>query len=207
MESNSPEWHSESAFYFRWELRKHWEHWRTRTVKEKTDKQQQLLAEVQWFYRIPKARKHQEKNSVWHKCMETISYFSWRRKKYWRHTCKRSQSSYVSEFFIEIKKKDGDQYEPTTLTFHRSLQRYLNDHRSTLNILKDQQFSLSREALSSRKRQLLRDFGKGNRCHKPLVPCQTQKRTVDVWTRRIWRPRSCKELSVTPLRVPSTRWE
>ena len=67
-------------------------------------------------------------------------------------------------FFMEIKKKDGDQYKPTTLTsFHRSLQWYLNDHGSTPNILKDQQFSLSREALSSRKRQLLRNFGKGNR--------------------------------------------
>ena len=56
------------------------------------------------------------------------------------------------------------QYGPTTLTsIHRSLQRYLNDHGSTLNILKGQQFSLSREALSLRKRQLLRDFGKGNR--------------------------------------------
>lgn len=66
--------------------------------------------------------------------------------------------------FLEIKKKDGDQYEPTTLTsFHRSLQRYLYDHRSTLNILKDQQFSLCREGFSPRKRQLLRNFGKGNR--------------------------------------------
>ena len=66
-------------------------------------------------------------------------------------------------FFMEMK-KDGEQYEPTTLTsFHLSLQRYLNDHSSTLNILKDQQFSLSREALSARKRQLLPDFGKGNR--------------------------------------------
>ena len=85
---------------------------------------------------------------------------------------------HMSRFFMEIKKDDGDQYEPTALTsFHRSLQRYLNDHRSTLNILKDQQFSLSREALfSSRKRQLLREFVRAI-AHKPLVPCQTQKRT------------------------------
>ena len=71
---------------------------------------------------------------------------------------------HMCRFFMEIKKKDGEQYEPRTLiSFHRSLQRYLNDHGSTLNIFKDQQFSLSRGALSSRKRQLLRDFGKGNR--------------------------------------------
>ena len=66
----------------------------------------------------------------------------------------------MSRFSMDIKKKDGDQYEPAILTsFHRSLQRYLNDHGSTLNILKDQQLSLSREALTSRGRQLLRDFG------------------------------------------------
>lgn len=41
----------------------------------------------------------------------------------------------MSRFFMGIKKNDGDQYEPTTLTsFHRSQQRYLN-HVSALNIL------------------------------------------------------------------------
>lgn len=66
----------------------------------------------------------------------------------------------MSRFSMDIKKKDGDQYEPAILiSFQRSLQRYLNDHGSTLNILKDQQLSLPREALTSRGRQLLRDFG------------------------------------------------
>lgn len=42
---------------------------------------------------------------------------------------------HMSRFFMGIKKNDGAQYEPTTLTsFHRSQQRYLN-HVSTLNIL------------------------------------------------------------------------
>ena len=81
----------------------------------------------------------------------------------------------MSRFSMDIKKKDGDQYEPATLTsFHRSLQRYLNDHGSTLNILKDQHFSLSREALASRRRQLLRHFGKGNRpkAARPLTDAE-----------------------------------
>ena len=66
----------------------------------------------------------------------------------------------MSRFSMDIKKKDGDQYEPAILiSFQRSLQRYLNDHGSTLNILKDQQLSLPREALTSRGGQLLRDFG------------------------------------------------
>lgn len=70
----------------------------------------------------------------------------------------------MCRFFMEIKKKDGEQYEPVSLTsFQRSLQRYLNDKGSTTNILKDNQFSKSREVLQSRKRQLVHEFGKGNR--------------------------------------------
>ena len=44
----------------------------------------------------------------------------------------------ICQFLIEIKKKDGGSYEPATLqSFQRSLQRYLNDKNSKLNILKD----------------------------------------------------------------------
>ena len=49
---------------------------------------------------------------------------------------------------MDAKKKDGDPYEPSTLTsFQRSLQRYLKDKGSKLNILKDNEFSKSREVL------------------------------------------------------------
>ena len=51
-------------------------------------------------------------------------------------------NAYMCRFFMDIKKKDGDQYEPSTLTyFHRSLQRYLNDYGSKTNKLKDQDLS------------------------------------------------------------------
>ena len=52
-----------------------------------------------------KSLKTTRKNSVWHKCMKTISYFSWRREKHWRHTCKRPQPSYVS--FLRGDKEKG----------------------------------------------------------------------------------------------------
>ena len=43
----------------------------------------------------------------------------------------------ICRFMMEIKKKDGGTYEPATLqSFQRSLQRYLNDKNSKLNILK-----------------------------------------------------------------------
>lgn len=70
----------------------------------------------------------------------------------------------VCRFFMEIRKKDGEAYEPTSLTsFHRSLQRYLNDKQSTINILKDKEFIKSREVLSSKKKQLVEVNAKGNR--------------------------------------------
>ena len=44
----------------------------------------------------------------------------------------------ICQFLMVIKKKDGGSYEPATLqSFQRSLQRYLNDKNSKLNILKD----------------------------------------------------------------------
>ena len=48
-------------------------------------------------------------------------------------------------------------------SFQRSLQRYLNDKNSKLNILKDQEFLKSREVLLSKKKQLVFEEVKGNR--------------------------------------------
>ena len=39
----------------------------------------------------------------------------------------------MCRFFMSVKKKDGSHYEPVSLTsFHRSLQRFLNDKGSPL---------------------------------------------------------------------------
>ena len=72
----------------------------------------------------------------------------------------------ICQFLIVIKKKDGGSYEPATLqSFQRSLQRYLNDKNSKLNILKDWEFLKSREVLLSKKKQLVFEEAKGNRPH------------------------------------------
>ena len=62
-------------------------------------------------------------------------------------------------FFHECKKKDGGPYEPSTLTSfsQRSLQRYLKDKGSKLNILKDNEFSKAREVLLAKKKQLVEE--------------------------------------------------
>ena len=70
----------------------------------------------------------------------------------------------MCRFFMEITKKDGGAYEPCSLaSFHRSLQRFLNDKNSKMNIIKDHEFSKSREVLSSKKKQLCEVHAKGNR--------------------------------------------
>ena len=57
----------------------------------------------------------------------------------------------ICQFLMEIKKKDGGSYEPAMLqSFQRSLQRYLNNKNSKLNILKDQEFFKSKEVLLSK---------------------------------------------------------
>ena len=65
---------------------------------------------------------------------------------------------------MKIRKQNGEMYEPSSLaSVHRSLQRYLNDKNSTLNLFKDQEFSKSREVLKAKKRELVEQHAKGNR--------------------------------------------
>ena len=65
---------------------------------------------------------------------------------------------------MNVRKKNGDVYEPTSLKdFQRSLQRYLNDKSAQVNILQDQEFSKSREVLLAKKRELVQQHAKGNR--------------------------------------------
>ena len=72
----------------------------------------------------------------------------------------------ICQFLVEIKKEDGGSYEPATLqSFQRSLQRYLNDKNSKLNILEDREFLKSRDALLSKKKQLIFEEAKENRPH------------------------------------------
>ena len=63
-----------------------------------------------------------------------------------------------------LRKVDGTEYEPGTLTsFQRSLQRSLNESGPSINIIDGEKFKLSREVLSSKRRQLVVEHGKGNR--------------------------------------------
>lgn len=59
-------------------------------------------------------------------------------------------------FFKDIRKKNGDEYEPGTLTcLQRSIQRHLR--------IQGDEFKLSREVLCAKRKQLVVERGKGNR--------------------------------------------
>jgi len=65
--------------------------------------------------------------------------------------------------YSEEEGSDNTEYEPDTMSaFSRSIQRYLDDNSTKINILKDVEFKVSREVLKSKRREL-RKQGKGNK--------------------------------------------
>ena len=75
-------------------------------------------------------------------------------------------------FYITAKKKYDTEYEPDTMSsFSRSIQRYSDDNNAKINILKDEQFKVSREVLKSKCWEL-RKQGKGGRPNAiEALPC------------------------------------
>ena len=68
----------------------------------------------------------------------------------------------LCKFFMNVKKPDGSDYEPNTLSsYQRSIHRHLQDLQYTGNILKDEVFEKSRKVLSARRKSLVAS-GKGN---------------------------------------------
>ena len=52
----------------------------------------------------------------------------------------------LCNFYITAKKKDNSEYEPDTMSsFSRSIQRFLDDNNTKVNILKDEEFKVSEE--------------------------------------------------------------
>ena len=68
----------------------------------------------------------------------------------------------LAKFFISVRKQNGTEYEPGTLSgFQQSFQRCLHEKGSLINILKDNEFSTLREVLAAKRKNLVRQ-GKGN---------------------------------------------
>lgn len=66
-------------------------------------------------------------------------------------------------FFLGVRRKDGEEYEPGTLTgVQNSIDRHLKDNKSKIDIKKDKLFDHSRKILET-KRKELKGQGKGNK--------------------------------------------
>ena len=70
----------------------------------------------------------------------------------------------LAKFFKDIRKINGDDYEPDTLSgLQRSIQRFLSEGKSPCNILVDKEFETSRKVLAARRKSLVQRAGKGNK--------------------------------------------
>lgn len=70
---------------------------------------------------------------------------------------------YLSKFLLSVRKKSGEEYEPTTLRgFISSVDRYLIKFRYSESIITGQSFTNTRDVLKSKQKQLKR-LGKGNK--------------------------------------------
>ena len=82
---------------------------------------------------------------------------------------------YLSDFFISVQKKDGSEYEPTTLRCYlASFDLFLQENHCEKSLIKDAEFTRTRSALKSKQKDLKRQ-GKGN---KPNAANELSKEEV-----------------------------
>eukprot|EP00111_Clytia_hemisphaerica_P012069 TCONS_00035468-protein len=90
--------------------------------------------------------------------------------------CKADLNTILSKFYMTALKRDGDEYEPDSLTtLQRGIQRYLDDNNLLVNIIEDKEFEQSRKVLSA-KRKLLTKQGKGG---KPNATREVEQFEID----------------------------
>jgi hypothetical protein len=63
----------------------------------------------------------------------------------------------IGKFLLSIRKVDGEEYEPDTITsFHHGIERYLREHSYKYSIIKDREFKMSRSVLASKRKEMSR---------------------------------------------------
>ena len=83
----------------------------------------------------------------------------------------------LCNFFMTVKRKDGKEYEPSSLSsFQSTFQRILIDKGSKMNIKLDPQFEKSRKVLAARRKELT-SMGYGN---KPNAARNLEDEEIDV---------------------------
>ena len=72
-------------------------------------------------------------------------------------------NSLLCAFFVKVKRKDGKEYEPGSLSsFLNTFTRVLADKGSKINLKKDTEFEKTRKVLGARRKQLTKQ-GYGNK--------------------------------------------
>ena len=70
---------------------------------------------------------------------------------------------YISGFLLAVRRKDGDEFEPTTIrSFFSSINRYLLMNGYKFSLMTDVQFRQCRDILAAKSKQL-KSIGKGNK--------------------------------------------
>ena len=63
--------------------------------------------------------------------------------------------SYLRKFLLAVRKKDGDEFEPTTLRgFLSSVERYLKKHPHSESVTTGHHFARTRDTLKSKQKEL-----------------------------------------------------
>lgn len=86
-------------------------------------------------------------------------------------------NEYICQFLLSVTKKNGQEYEPTTLrSFISSLERHLKSKNLNLSIVNGPEFHKAREVLKS-KQKMLKKQGYGNKpkTAEPLTEAQLEK--------------------------------
>ena len=84
---------------------------------------------------------------------------------------------YLSRFILAVRKRNGEEYEPTTLRgFIASVERYLKKCQYSESVITGQNFTRTREVLKSKQKQLKR-LGKGN---KPQAASSLTPEEIDI---------------------------
>ena len=72
-------------------------------------------------------------------------------------------SEYISGFLLSVRRKNGEEFEPTTLrSFFSSINRHLISNGYKFSLMTDAQFRRSRDILAAKQKQL-KCMGKGNK--------------------------------------------
>lgn len=85
--------------------------------------------------------------------------------------------NYLCHFLLEIRKPDGSEYEPDSLTsFRNSIDRHLRQERYKYSLVNSLEFSKHREILKLKRKQLKADgLGRKKNAAQPLSKTDRQK--------------------------------